>query len=122
LNADLKPITMGGPREANVAALASELDALWKSADAAEALDAVTRACALTLLIYTESEEGAREVSDLVGALTLQNPCRALILVVRPQESPSGLSATISAVCQLPASGVKQVCLAASGFTIWTKS
>jgi len=110
LSSNLQPVTLGGAREANVAALASELDALWQSAGDADGRDAVTRACALTLLINTESEEGASEVSNLVGALTLQNPCRALILVVKPNESPAGLSASISAVCQLPAPGVKQVC------------
>jgi glucose-6-phosphate dehydrogenase assembly protein OpcA len=110
LSANLQPVTLGGPRTANIAFLPAELDALWQSTADAEGRETVTRACALTLLIYTESEEGAREVSELVGALTLQNPCRALILVVQPNESPAGLSATISAVCQLPAPGVKQVC------------
>jgi glucose-6-phosphate dehydrogenase assembly protein OpcA len=111
LNADLQPITLEGPRAANVSSLEAELDGLWRSAARdAEGRDAIVRACALTLIIYTESEEGAREVSELVGSLTLQNPCRALILVVQPDESPAGLSATISAVCQLPAPGVKQVC------------
>lgn len=107
----LQPITFGESREANVSALAAELDALWRSADKdSEGRHPVTRACALTLLVYTESDEAAREVSNLIGALTLQNPCRALIMVVRPEESPAGLSARISAVCQLPAPGEKQVC------------
>lgn len=111
MSQNLQPITLGGPREADVSGLAAELDALWRSTGRdAEGRETVVRACALTLLIYTESEDGAREVSELLGALTLQNPCRALILVAQPDESPSGLSATISAVCQLPAPGVKQVC------------
>jgi glucose-6-phosphate dehydrogenase assembly protein OpcA len=107
----LENITPGESREANVSALAAELDALWRSAGKGdEGRHPVTRACALTLLVYTESDEAAREVSNLIGALTLQNPCRALIMVVRPDDSPSGLSARISAVCQLPAPGEKQVC------------
>lgn len=106
-----EPITFGESRDANVSALAAELDALWRSAAKdADGRHPVTRACALTLLVYTESDEAAREVSNLVGALTLQNPCRALIMVVRPEESPAGLSARVSAVCQLPAPGEKQVC------------
>lgn len=110
MSTNLQPINFGGPREANVASLTAELDALWQSTADAEGRETVTRACALTLLIYTESEKEASEISQLVGALTLQNPCRALILVVQPDESPAGLSASISAVCQLPAPGVKQVC------------
>lgn len=106
-----QPNIIGESRPANVSALAAELDSLWRSADKdAEGRHPVTRACALTLLVYTESNEAAREVSNLIGALTLQNPCRALIMVVRPEESPAGLSARISAVCQLPAPGEKQVC------------
>ncbi len=101
----------GEPREANVSALNAELAALWRSAaEESESHNAVIRACALTLVIYTESEEAAHDVSQLLGALTLQNPCRALIMVVRPDDSPAGLSAWISAVCQLPAPGEKQVC------------
>lgn len=94
-----------------MSALAAELDALWRTADKdAGGRHPVTRACALTLLVYTESDEAARVVSNLIGALTLQNPCRALIMVVRPDDSPAGLSARVSAVCQLPAPGEKQVC------------
>ena len=113
-------ITPGESREANVSALAAELDALWRSAGKDdEGRHPVTKACALTLLVYTESDEAAREVSNLIGALTLQNPCRALIMVVRPDDSPAGLSARVSAVCQLPAPGEKQVCC--EHVTIWTK-
>jgi glucose-6-phosphate dehydrogenase assembly protein OpcA len=87
------------------------LDALWRSAsDESSVQSAVTRACALTLLIFTESEVAAGEVVGLLGTLTLQNPCRALILVVRPEDQPAGITAWISAVCQLPAPGEKQVC------------
>lgn len=111
MNSNLQPVTPGGPRQADVAALAAELDNLWQSARSdLEGQDAVTRACALTLLVYTESEADAREVSNLVGALTLQNPCRALILVVLPNEPTAELSASISTVCQLPPPGVTQVC------------
>jgi len=94
-----------------VSALSAELAALWRSvAKDSEGHNAVIRACALTLVIYTESEEAASEVSQLLGALTLQNPCRALVMVVRPEDAPGGISAWISAVCQLPAPGEKQVC------------
>jgi len=111
LSQNLETVALGEPREANVAALSAELDALWRSASGESAGHvSVTRACALTLLIFTESEDAASEVSKLLGPLTLQNPCRALILVVRPEDKPAGVSGWISAVCQLPAPGEKQVC------------
>ncbi len=107
----LQPVTSGGPREADVSALSAELDALWRTAaEDSPAGHAVVRACALTLLVFTESEEAATKVSNLLSNLTLQNPCRALILVIRPEVSTPRMSARVSAVCQLPAPGEKQVC------------
>jgi glucose-6-phosphate dehydrogenase assembly protein OpcA len=71
---------------------------------------AVTRACALTLLVYVESEEDGREVSNLISAVTQQHPCRAIVIVAEPEAAPPALTASISAHCHLPAAGAKQVC------------
>ena len=64
----------------------------------------------LTLLIYVESDEAADEVNNLVAEVTRQNPCRAIIMMLEPEASPSGLEAWISAHCHLPVAGEKQVC------------
>lgn len=104
----LESLTSGEPIQANVSELEAELSALWRSA--AEGSEAVTRSCALSLLVYTESEMAAREASSLIGDLTLQNPCRAVIMVAEREAKPPGLRAWISAHCHLPAGGGKQVC------------
>jgi glucose-6-phosphate dehydrogenase assembly protein OpcA len=94
-----------------VAELEAELSALWRAAaDDPATKNAVTRACALTLLIYVESEEAADEVNNLVAEVTRQSPCRVIIMMLQPQAAPSGLEAWVSAHCHLPVAGEKQVC------------
>ncbi len=110
--ADQLPTAMlAEPRAASVANLEAELSALWRSAaEEPSTREALTRSCALTLLVYVESEAEGREVNDLIGAITAQNPCRVIILISEAAASPPGLSATISAHCHLPEPGAKQVC------------
>jgi len=99
------------PRSANVAALEAELSALWRSAAEDPATrQAVTRACALTLLTYVESEEAGREVSGVISEAMRQTPFRAVIMIAEAQATPAGLEAWVSAHCHLPTAGEKQVC------------
>ena len=107
----LQLLTFGEPRPAHVADLEAELSALWRSAaEGPQASQAVIRACALNLLVYVESEEEGREVSNVVSQVTLQNPCRAIVMITQPASSPPALTAWISAHCHLPVAGEKQVC------------
>jgi glucose-6-phosphate dehydrogenase assembly protein OpcA len=110
----IEPIGLGEPRavpQGGMADLEAELSALWRSAaEDPAAKNAVTRACTLTLLIYVESDEAAYEVNNLVAEVTRQNPCRAIIMMLEPEASPSGLEAWVSAHCHLPVAGEKQVC------------
>ena len=116
--------TFGEPRPARVADLEAELSALWRSVaegpQPSTAGHAVIRACALNLLVYVESEEEGREVSNVVSQVTLQNPCRAIVMITQPTSPQAALTAWISAHCHLPVAGEKQVCseeisVAASG-------
>ncbi len=107
----LQPILQGEPQETEVGKLEAELSALWRTAGGDPVAEsAVTRARAFTLLIFVESEDAAREVSNLVAEVTRQNPCRTIIMTVEPQASPAGLKAWVSAHCHLPIGGEKQVC------------
>ena len=120
----LQLLTFGEPRPANVGDLEAELSALWRSVaegpQPATGDHAVIRACALNLLVYVESEEEGREVSNVVSQVTLQNPCRAMVMITQPTSRQTALTAWISAHCHLPVAGEKQVCseeisIAASG-------
>jgi glucose-6-phosphate dehydrogenase assembly protein OpcA len=94
-----------------VAEIEAGLSAMWRSAaEASGGKQVVTRASALTLLIYVDSQEAGREVSNLIADVTRQNPCRAVVMVMDPQGSPKGLMATVSAHCHMPAEGEKQIC------------
>ncbi len=104
-------VMLAEPRPASVANLEAELSALWRDAsEGTSTAGAVTRSCALTLLVYVESEAEGQEVNNLIGGVTAQNPCRVIILVSEAAASPPGLSAAVSAHCHLPEPGAKQVC------------
>ncbi len=107
----MSTVVLAEPRPASIAHLEAELSALWRNAaEDPSTRDAVTHSCALTLLVYVESEAEGREVTELIGAVTAQHPCRVIILIAEPRGSPPGLAATISAHCNLPEPGAKQVC------------
>ncbi len=61
-----------------------------KRGGSAGAESAVTRASALTLLVYVDCEEAAREVSNLIADVTRQNPCRTVMMVMDPAGITSG--------------------------------
>jgi len=70
---------------------------------------AVTRASALTLLVYVDREESAREVSNMLAEVTQQNPCRAVLMVMDPRDTsrPDGYP---FGHCHRAESGEKQIC------------
>lgn len=99
------------PRPANVGEIEAGLAAMWRGgAEPAGPTSTATRASALTLLVYTEGEGAASEVSGLLADVTAQNPCRAVVMVMDPHGSPPGLIASISAHCHMPVEGEKQFC------------
>ncbi len=107
----LQPFAFAEPRSVNIADLETELSGLWRSAaQDPETQLAVTRACALTLLVYVENEKAGQEVRELIAKVTRQHPCRAVTIIAEPEASPAGLSAQIAAQCHLPAAGEKEVC------------
>jgi len=106
-----EPIALGEPRPADVAAIERDLTTLWRSMAGADSRErGVTRACALTLLVYVESEEAQQEVTNLIGGIIVQNPCRVVVMVVQPDAPSSELTAWISAHCHLPKAEEEQVC------------
>jgi len=107
----VQQLLRGEPQPANVADLEAALSALWKFVAEDPAMrNAVTRASALTLMVYVESEEAAQSVTTLIAEVTRQTPCRAILMIADPGAGPAGLTAWVSAHCHLPAAGEKQVC------------
>ncbi len=104
-------LTAGELRIANVANLEAELSALWQSAaEGTETRQPVTRASVLTLLAYAESEEAGAETLKLIGEITQETPCRAIVMVADRAASHAQLRASVSARCRIPTPGERQIC------------
>jgi glucose-6-phosphate dehydrogenase assembly protein OpcA len=111
LGATLEKFALGEPRPANVGEIEAGLAAMWRSAaESPGAKAAVTRASALTLLVYLDRPEEAQEVNNLLAEVTRQNPCRSVVMVMDPKAAHPCLMASVSAHCHMPAEGEKQIC------------
>jgi glucose-6-phosphate dehydrogenase assembly protein OpcA len=90
-----------------------ELQNLWQSAavgEGSEESHSITRACAMNLILFSEKEGCEQEASDLLDAVTLRHPCRA-ILAVRQDKGDASLEAWVSARCHVTdAKTHKQIC------------
>ncbi|MFZ0963088.1 MAG: glucose-6-phosphate dehydrogenase assembly protein OpcA [Terriglobia bacterium] len=107
----LQEFALGEPRPANAGEIEAGLSAMWRSAaEGSGGESAVTRASALTLLVYVDREEAAREVSNLIAEVTRQNPCRTVLMVTDPKGLPAGVMASVSAHCHMSQEGGKQIC------------
>ena len=111
MTSTIQEFALGEPRLANVAEIEASLSTMWRSAaESVSGKSAVSRASALTLLVYVDCEAAARDVSNLIAEVTRQNPCRAVMMVMDPKGSPAGLMASVSAHCHMASDGEKQVC------------
>jgi len=107
----IQEFALGEPRPANVGEIEAGLSAMWRSAAESAGSDSTAaRASALTLLVYVDCQEAAREVSSLIAEVTRQNPCRAVMMVVNPQGAPPCLMASVSAHCHIASDGETQIC------------
>ena len=119
---EYRAILSGESRAVDVVAVEHELTGLWKAAAAEGEGGPGVRACVLNLIAYADGEDIGARIKEVVSQVSVRHPNRSIIIVGRPQ-APSGLSAAISAHCQVPPSGGKQVCseqviLSASGSAV----
>jgi len=111
LGGTLQEFALGEPRPANVGEIEAGISAMWRTAAGASGAESsVTHASALTLLVYVDCQKAAQEVSNLLAEVSRQNPCRAVVMVMDPQGSPPGVTASISAHCHMPVEGERQIC------------
>ena len=111
MSSAIQEFALGEPRPANVGEIEAGLSAMWRNATESAGTDSTAaRASALTLLVYVDCQEAAREVSSLIAEVTRQNPCRAVMMVVNPQGAPPCLMASVSAHCHMASDGETQVC------------
>jgi glucose-6-phosphate dehydrogenase assembly protein OpcA len=111
MNSVLESLTRGEPIACDPGQIEARLSALWHSAAAGLGSDhALTRACALTLLVYVESETARDEVAELINRVSPQNPSRSVVMVVDRKADASGLAASVSGHCHFPTSSHRQIC------------
>jgi glucose-6-phosphate dehydrogenase assembly protein OpcA len=106
-------IERGEARPINLESIEKGLTALWQAAAKprpGEDEQPVTRACVFNLVISVEGEEALAEVTETIAQITWSYPCRAIVLVLKPEETREEVSAYISAHCQLPSGGKKVCC------------
>lgn len=90
-----------------------ELKLLWHSASESGSDDgtlAVTRACAMNLILYSERSDAEVQASAMLDEITVRHPCRAILAICREASEPS-IEAWVSARCHLTGSKKdQQIC------------
>jgi glucose-6-phosphate dehydrogenase assembly protein OpcA len=100
----LESFTAGVETAVDVARVERQLRELWKLAG-----PNVTRASLFNLVAWCETAESRDRAAEIIGDITGRVPCRAIV-VLAESNAADELSATVTARCQLPAGGRKQVC------------
>jgi len=108
---EFRAVLGGEARPVDVAAVEHELTQLWKAA-AEDTLEGrpVVRACMLNLVAYAASEGTAEHISEVISQASGRYPSRSIVIVAAPGAGSGRLQASVSAHCQIPPEGGKQVC------------
>ena len=119
-SAQLETFTAGIETAVDVARIEQQLRELWQSASDASSQAAesgedpsrrqITRATLFNFIALCETDADMGRATETISALTSRYPCRAFVLLAKPNESRIELSASISAHCHLAGGGRKQVC------------
>ena len=109
----LETFAAGAETAVDVAQIERQLHELWQlAAESAEdpSQRAITRACLFNLVAYCETDPDRDHATEMISTLTSRHPCRAIVLLARPNQPRTELSASITAHCHLAGGGRKQVC------------
>ena len=112
-NTKLEPFTAGVETAVDVAQIERQLHELWQMAAESEkdpAQRAITRASLFNFVAVCETDAARDHATETISTLTTRDPCRAIVLLAKPAESKSEISASITAHCHLAGGGRKQVC------------
>ena len=94
----------------DTASIERELSHLWQKQALEAGGQVVTRALTLNLVVRARDSATAELVSEIVQRLTASHPNRAVLALLRPDETPSRLEAFVQANCLLASQGQPQVC------------
>ncbi|MBZ5551464.1 MAG: glucose-6-phosphate dehydrogenase assembly protein OpcA [Acidobacteriia bacterium] len=108
-------VLKGQPLEVDIPAIEEELRELWKGAAQADSTDpesegVVARASVLNLVVWTEDATQESSLTETISELTVQNPCRAIVVTAVAGEDNLKMEAWISAHCHRPSPASKVMC------------
>lgn len=108
-------VALSAAKGVDAVKLERELAAMWAemgggSSGAGNSAAGVTRACALNLIVYSESAEDRPEVDSLLEEVIERHPCRALVLHADRAATEARLEAYVSTRCQIASRGAKKIC------------
>ncbi len=109
----LQSFTAGTETPVDVTQIEGQLRDLWQLAAQSEkdvANRRITRACLFTLVAYCESDEDRDQITGIISDVTSRHPCRAIVILAKPNAEENEIGASITAHCHLAGSGGKQVC------------
>ncbi len=82
-----------------------EIKKLWEQSGSV-----ASRASLINLAVYCEGEEAMSRVTRVIGQITEDHACRAILICAEPEKPDSNVQAWISAHCHMSRAGAKQVC------------
>jgi len=119
-SAQLQTFTAGVETVVDVAQIERQLHELWQLAAESEkdpSQRQITRACLFNFIVYCETDEETAHASEVISTLTSHHPCRAIVLLAKPDVASAELSASISAHCHLAGTGRNRFAVSRSPFT-----
>jgi glucose-6-phosphate dehydrogenase assembly protein OpcA len=109
----LETFAAGVETAVDVAGIERQLRELWQLAAESEqdpSRRQITRASLFNFVVFCETDAARDHATTTISELTSREPCRAIVLLAKPDEPQSELSASITAHCHLAGAGQKQVC------------
>jgi glucose-6-phosphate dehydrogenase assembly protein OpcA len=119
---NVETFTSGSALRVDIGAIERELTRLWKAAAAPsdEGEGAVTRACLLNLIVWSEKADSG--LSSVLASVVATHPSRVLLVQIDGSAPDETLEAFISAYCHRPTPGARQVCCEQVTFHASTRS
>ena len=111
----LDVVLKGQPLEVDIAAIEEQLRELWKGAAQEDIHDEestrpVARTSVLNLVVYLEDPSSEQRITEAISELTMENPCRAIVVTALQGQGVSSIEAWISAHCHRPSPTSKVMC------------
>ncbi len=97
--------TLGAGLPVALGEIDREIKTLWEQSGSV-----ASRASLMNLAVYCEGQESVAANNALIGRITVNHACRAILICAEPGQESGEVRAWISAHCHVSRAGAKQVC------------